>query len=159
MFTLRTNIRIGNGRRTRFWWDSRVGEIKLKDVYPTLFRLSSHKNATVADLWGRGRSGGGCWEVSFRRPSQDWELEEVSQFLEHIFSSKVQEGEDALIWKNYGKGKFNVKSYYISLRDENNLSFPAKEVWGSGNPLKTRFFAWEAMWGKILIVDMLMKRG
>ena len=126
MFTLRTNIRIGNGRRTRFWWDSRVGEIKLKDVYPTLFRLSSHKNATVADLWGRGRSGGGCWEVSFRRPSQDWELEEVSQFLEHIFSSKVQEGEDILIWKNYGKGKFNVKSYYISLRDENNLSFPAK---------------------------------
>ncbi|RVW88131.1 hypothetical protein CK203_042921 [Vitis vinifera] len=53
-FTLRANIRIGNGRRIRFWWDSWVGKIKLKDVYPTFFRLSSHKNATVADLWGRG---------------------------------------------------------------------------------------------------------
>ena len=63
----------------------------------------------------------------------------MSRFLEHIFSSKVQEGEGTLIWKNYGKGKFNVKSYYISLRDKNNLSFPAKEVWGSGAPLKTSF--------------------
>ena len=49
-FILRTNIRIRNGRRTRYWWDSWVGEYKLKDVYPTHFRLSSHKNATVADL-------------------------------------------------------------------------------------------------------------
>ena len=89
-FTLRANIRIDNGRRIRFWWDSWVGKIKLKDVYPTFFRLSSHKNATVADLWGRGGGGGGCWEVSFRRSFQDWEQEEVSWFLEHISSSKVQ---------------------------------------------------------------------
>ena len=61
--------------------------------------------------------------------------------------------------KNDGKGKYSIKSYYISLRAENNLLFPAKEVWGSGTPLKTHFFAWEAMWGKILTVDMLMKRG
>ena len=119
----------------------------MKDVYPTLFRLSSHKNAIVADLWGRGGGGGGCWEVSFRRPFQDWELKEVSWFLEHISPSKVQEGEDTLIWKNDGKGKYNVKSYCISLRTENNLLFPAKEVWGSGAPLKTPFFAWEAVWG------------
>ena len=131
----------------------------MKDVYPTLFRLSSHKNAIVADLWGRGGGGGGCWEVSFRRPFQDWELKEVSWFLEHISPSKVQEGEDTLIWKNDGKGKYNVKSYCISLRTENNLLFPAKEVWGLVAPLKTRFFAWKAVWEKILTVDMLMKRG
>ena len=100
----------------------------MKDVYPTFFKLSSHKNTIVADLWERGGSGGGCWEVSFRRSFQDWEQEEVSWFLEHIFSSKVQEGEDTLIWKNDGKGMYTVKSYYISLRAENNLLFPTKEV-------------------------------
>ena len=42
---------------------------------------------------------------------------------------------------------YSVKSYYISLRAKNNLLFPAKEVWGSGAPLKTPFFAWEAVWG------------
>ncbi|RVW88161.1 hypothetical protein CK203_042933 [Vitis vinifera] len=50
-FTLRANIRIDNGRCIRFWWDSWVGKIKLKDVYPTFFKLSSHKNTIVADLW------------------------------------------------------------------------------------------------------------
>ena len=54
-FTHRTSILIGNGRRKRFWWDSWVGENKLKDVYPTLFRISSHKNATVRFMgYGRG---------------------------------------------------------------------------------------------------------
>ena len=60
--------------------------------------------------------------------------------MEHISSSKVREEEDTLIWKNDGKGKYSIKSYYISLRAENNLLFPAKEVWGSGTPLKTHFF-------------------
>ena len=83
----------------------------------------------------------------------------MSWFLEHVSSSKVQEGENTLIWKHEGKGKYSVKSYYISLRAENNLLFPAKEVWGLVAPLKTRFFAWKAVWEKILTVDMLMKRG
>ena len=78
----------------------------MKDVYPTLFRLSSHKNAIVVDVWGKGGGGGGYWEVSFGRLFQDWELKEVSQSLEHTTSSKVQEGEDTLIWKNDGKGKY-----------------------------------------------------
>ena len=42
--------------------------------------------------------------------------------------------------KNDGKGKYSVKSYYNSLRAENNLSFPTKEIWGSCAPLRTRFF-------------------
>ena len=57
------------------------------------------------------------------------------------------------------KGKFSVKSYYTSLKVENNPLFLAKEVWGSCAPLRTRFFAWEAIWGKISTVDMLMRRG
>ena len=60
---------------------------------------------------------------------------------------------------NVRRGKFNVKSYYKSLRAENSLFFPAKEIWGSYAPLRTHFFAWEAVWGKILTIDMLMKRG
>ncbi|RVX00295.1 Transposon TX1 uncharacterized 149 kDa protein [Vitis vinifera] len=103
--------------------------------------------------------GGGGWEVHFRRPFHDWELGEVSRFLIHISAIKVQEGEDSLIWKIERKGKFSVKSYYRSLKVENSPLFPAKEVWGSHAPLRTRFFAWEAVWGKISTVDMLMRRG
>ena len=90
-FLLRTSIHIGNGRHTNFWWDIWVGDSKLKDCFPTLFRIAAQKSASVADLWRRQGDGGGCWEVHFRRSFQDWELEEVTHFLEHISAVKVQE--------------------------------------------------------------------
>ena len=136
-----------------------MGDFKLKDVYPTLFRIASHKNATVADLWKREGDKGGCWEVQFRRPFQDWKVEEVTHFLVFLYLLKVQEGEDTLCWKEDRKGIFSVKSCYCSLRMENSVVFPGKVIWGSCAHLRTCFFAWEVVWGKILIVDTLMKRG
>ena len=64
-----------------------------------------------------------------------------------------------MVWKIERRGKFSVKSYYRSLKGENSPFFPAKEVWGSHAPLRTRFFTWEAVWGKISTIDMLMRRG
>ena len=58
-FFLRTRICIGNGRRTRFWWDIWVGDSKLKDLFPLLFRIAAHNSAVVVDLWGRQEGGGG----------------------------------------------------------------------------------------------------
>ena len=58
-FFLITSIRIGNGRRTRFWWDFWVGDSKLKDLFPLLFKIATHNSAIVADLWGRQGGGGG----------------------------------------------------------------------------------------------------
>ena len=84
-----SNIWIGNGRHTIFWWDSWVREFKLKDVYLTLFRIVSHKKAIVAHSREREGRIGDCWEVQFRRPFQYWELNEVTRFLEHIFLLKA----------------------------------------------------------------------
>ena len=89
-FLLRTSIRIGNGRLVRFWWDIWVRDFKLKDLFPLLFRNATHNSAAMADLWGRQGGGGGGWEVHFRRSFQDWGLEEVTRFLEHISTVKVQ---------------------------------------------------------------------
>ena len=55
-----------------------------------LFRIATHNYVVMADLWGRQGGGGGDWEVYFRRPFQDWELEEVNRFLVHISAVKVQ---------------------------------------------------------------------
>ena len=66
-FFLRTSIRIGNGRRTRFWWDIWVGDSKLKYLFPMLFGIATHNYAAVVNLWGRQGGGSGCWEVHFRR--------------------------------------------------------------------------------------------
>ena len=46
-FSLRTRIHIGNGRSTRFWWDIWVGDSKLKDMFPQLFRMATNNSAVV----------------------------------------------------------------------------------------------------------------
>ena len=158
-FNARTSIRIGNGNRTSFWWGIQAGDFKLKDVYPTIFGIASHKNAIVVESWKREGDERGCWEVHFRRPFQDWEVEEVTRFLGSLNPLKVQEGEDTLCWKEDRRGLFRVKSYYCFLSGENNFVFSGKEVWESRAPLRTCFFAQEAVWGKILTIDTLMKRG
>ena len=134
------------------------GGLQAERCLPYYFRIVSHKNATVAESWKR-EGDGGCWEVHFRRPFQDWEVEEVTCFLGFLDLLKVQEGEGTLCWKEDRRGIFSIKSYYCSLNGENNVVFPSKEVWGSHAPLRTCFFTWEAVWGKILTVDTLMKRG
>ena len=87
--------------------------------------------------------------MHFRRSFQGWELEEVTRFLEHVSTVKVQEGEDSLVWKIERRGKFNVRSYCKSLRAENSLLFPTKEIWGSYAPLRTHFFCMGSSLGKI----------
>ena len=49
-FFLRTSIRIGNGRHTRFWRDFWIGDSKLKKLFPLLFKIATHNSAAVADL-------------------------------------------------------------------------------------------------------------
>ena len=52
----------------------------------------------------------------------------MTLFLELIYPLKMWEGEDTLLWKDDRRRKFSVKLYYNSLRAENNLVFPAKEI-------------------------------
>ena len=73
----------------------------------------------------------------------------MTRFLEHIFAVKLQKGEDSLVWKNDGRGKFSVKSYYESLKAKNSFLFLAKEIWDSCAPLRTHFFCLGSSLGKI----------
>ena len=69
-FNVKTFICIGYGSRTSFWWDIWAGDFKLKDVYPTIFRIASHKNATIADSWKRERDERGVERLILEDPSK-----------------------------------------------------------------------------------------
>ncbi|RVX22607.1 Transposon TX1 uncharacterized 149 kDa protein [Vitis vinifera] len=69
-FNVKTFICIGYGSRTSFWWDIWAGDFKLKDVYPTIFRIASHKNATIADSWKRERDERGVERFILEDPSK-----------------------------------------------------------------------------------------
>ena len=84
--------------------------------------------------------GGALWKILPRLVIGGGDL-----FFGSYFCSKDSRRGGFFILEDREEGKFNVKSYYRSLKDENNPLFPAKEVWGSYAPFRTRFFAWEAV--------------
>ena len=105
-----------------------------------LFKVSSSTNTIVANLW-EGRGSKDHWMVQFRRPFEDRELEEVTQYLDLVYPMTVQ-GEDTSLWREDRRGSFNAKLYY-SLCDETNIAFPVQDIWGVPIPPKYVLFCME----------------
>ena len=81
-------ISLGDGRRLRFWKDIWCSEVALSTVFPTLFNLTTHKDAKVVDVWDYSRVEGG-WSPVFLRSFNDWEVEEVEKFLRLLHNRKI----------------------------------------------------------------------
>ena len=54
-------------------------------MFPNLFRLTTQKNARVADLWDWD-SGVGGWNPIFLHSFNDWEMKEVDRLLQVLYS-------------------------------------------------------------------------
>ncbi|RVX01752.1 putative ribonuclease H protein [Vitis vinifera] len=72
---------------------------------------------------------------------------------------RISPEEDSVRWKREGNGVFGAKGAYKSLSGYSTGVFPNRRIWMDKVPTKVPFFAWEAVWGKILTLDKLQKRG
>ena len=71
---------VGDGKRIKFWKDSWCGDTLLFDAYPSLFTIACAKSAWVGEVWS-AEMGGGCWNHTFFRPFNDWEMDDVESLL------------------------------------------------------------------------------
>ena len=102
----------------------------------------------------------GGWNPHFSRSFNDWELDQVCNFVENIQDLKVHpEKEDRIVWNLSREGCFSVKSLYGDLEGLGMGPFPRKLIWNPDLPSKVSFFAWEVWWGRILTLDQLKKKG
>ncbi|RVW48810.1 hypothetical protein CK203_104318 [Vitis vinifera] len=141
-----------------FWRDRWCGDTPLCESFPSLFALSAEKEAWVADVWDPLAEGG--WSPCFSRVLNDWEVEEVERFLEHLHGKRVLgDVEDMVVWTETKSGKFSTKSLYLALEADCPVMFPFSCIWNGWVQPKISFFAWEAAWGKALTLDLVQKRG
>ena len=113
----------------------------------------------MADFWVHSSEGDG-WDPSFSRPLNDWEFETMECFLLGIQDKVVvDEREDDVFWVVRKSGSFSVKSFLSILEEVRVSPFPSSIVWNAWVLPKVCFFAWEATWGKVLILDQLQRRG
>ena len=150
---------VGDGRRINFWKDVWRSKEAMCSIHPSLFNLDLNKEATVADMWDSDR-GEGCWSPTFLRSLNDWEIEVVERFLQTLCDQNFSpSGEDMSFLKGVKEKWFSVKIMYKILDPSLAIEFPSRSVWNPVVPPKIGFFAWEVVWGKVLMLDQLKRRG
>ena len=70
-----------------------------------------------------------------------------------------RDNKDIMSWWVSKKGFFTIKSFYSNLVPCNGREFPSILVWNPWVPKRVNFFAWEAIWGRILTMDQLKRSG
>ena len=104
--------------------------------------------------------GSRSWNIQFHRAPDDWEVDRIDAFYEHIYSKMPRGvGVDSFFWKLSPNGVFDVRSFYNSLSAPSTISFPWKCIWSSKVPRRVSFFLWTAARDSTLTIDNLVKRN
>jgi hypothetical protein len=130
----------------------------LKEAFPELFNIAQIRNASLADLLRLSNGVIHC-NLTFAQSVQDWELESLSAFMELLYSNSVGgSGVDTICWRPTKGQQFTVGTYFRSLSDSVDVSFPWRIIWRSRVPPRVSFYVWTEALGKILTIDNLWRR-
>jgi hypothetical protein len=110
-FKQHVRFEVGNDSRVLFWQDVGCGELPLKILFPALFNIACAKEAWVEENMDT-LNGVIHWNIMFIRLVHDWELDEVLQFFEFLYSQQVRHGGvNKICWIPLKRNNFEVKSY------------------------------------------------
>ena len=113
----------------------------------------------MVEVWDTTR-GERTQNPRFMRSFNDWEMDEVQNFINLISQIKINQLErDRLLWKGDKNEIFSAKANFKLLEGGNLKSVLLKVLWNGCVPSKVCFFAWEVWWGKVLTMEQLKKRG
>ena len=137
---------LGEGKRIRLWEDVWCGEVSLcaSFGFPALYNIARTKGAKVVEVWESLREDG-AWNLRFSRAFNDWELEQVQNFI-RLTNNKliIQRKKDRIVWKGNKNGQFLVKVYCSLLEVGPPLKAPTNIIWNPYVPTKVGLFTWEA---------------
>lgn len=124
----------------KLWSDRLCGNIALIDLFPSVFRLSREKEASVAASLATIRKQN-SWNINFIRVAHDWEIGTLMNSFT-LYSLQVwNRGSDSLWWVPIGKNQSLVRSFYKSLARPHHCEFLWKKIWHNKAPSTTLFFA------------------
>uniref|UniRef100_A0A2N9H476 Reverse transcriptase domain-containing protein n=1 Tax=Fagus sylvatica TaxID=28930 RepID=A0A2N9H476_FAGSY len=157
-FSQYVHYTVGSGESVRFWADRWSEEGLLQDVFPAIYQIALHKQATVSEYlsWHHEDM---VWAVTLQHPLQDWELGEYTDLMAFLYQLKIQRMVvDQMRWSCSTSGLFEVRSFYRLLTSHNATNFPWRSIWQSRVPHKVAVFIWVVAQGKILTIDNLRRR-
>jgi hypothetical protein len=146
------SFKIGDGNQTRFWEDIWLGNNSIADEYPSLYAIASHKNITVASVFGSNPIN-----LRFRRSLIGNNREVWFHLIERLMRVQILDEPDRFIWALTPTGVYSTKSYYAELLN-GHTQYLRKYLWKLKVPLKIRIFLWFLHRKELLTKDNLIKR-
>ena len=152
-----TSITVGNGQRASFWHSPWLGGRKPKDIAPSIFAISKHKNDTIHRALDLNN-----WIANINTNSGltiqlILEYYELWVGLREVF---LDEGvDDEIVWKLSPSGEYTTSSAYKAQLDDSTASKMKSAVWNNWAPPKHKFFAWLIIQDRVWTTDRLQRRG
>ncbi|KAL8556294.1 hypothetical protein ACS0TY_003931 [Phlomoides rotata] len=157
---------VGNGKKTKFWSDTWVGEVPLNRKFSRLFRISCQKGENIFEM-GRWEDNSWEWELKWSR-----ELRERDQFSLTLLMSLIsraslkRDEEDRWQWIHSCSGLFTVTSAY-QIRDHSEqeesadqlCSIAFKRLWKSFAPRRYQAIIWKLLHNRMPTKDRLQRIG
>ncbi|GKB66441.1 putative RNA-directed DNA polymerase [Tanacetum coccineum] len=151
---------VGDGLDTSFWLDKWVGDSRLCDSYPRLFRLERDKEVAVGRMgnWvGENWSWNWDW-ASHTKGRTNSELSELQSLVENV--SLNQTSLDTWRYKLSVNGEFSVKSLSMWIEDRSSSggSGATQTFWSKIIPRKVNVFIWRVLKRRIPVRVEIDKR-
>ncbi|CAL5393987.1 unnamed protein product [Camellia sinensis] len=160
-FVSKSKIVVGDGCRIQFWHDRWCMNLKLKEEFPRLFRLSMEKEEKLSHFVQR-RDRDGLWSFQFRRSLFAWEVEEVKKLQEltkDMPRLKVNLC-DGVQWTASTTGVFTVASVRDWLQKNSGTSLQVTRLLSNNlAPPKAQFLSWLAWRGRVKSAVVLQRLG
>jgi hypothetical protein len=143
-------LQVNNGKNTRFWEDTWIGNSSLQHKYPHLYRIVRHKHTSVASVFSTVPLN-----ISFRRSLLGNTLQSRHELVATIGNVRLNDRYDIFRWRLNQNGLFTVRTMYNALTNvwENRL------IWKLKLQLKIKIFLWYLNKGVTLTKDNLVRRN
>lgn len=146
---------VGSGQETFFWLDEWCGGGKLKDQFPSLYKLEKSKKCLVAD---RLKESGEVWEWRHNIINPEL-LDELNRMRSIIGSFCSNGGRDRWKCGLANDGEFSVAAVRRCMDGANMSTSTLKVRWLKEVPIKVNCFIWRASMGRIPTAQSLIHRG
>ncbi|GKD78902.1 RNA-directed DNA polymerase, eukaryota, partial [Tanacetum coccineum] len=147
--------RIGNGLKTRFWFDTWAADQPLCSKFSRLFVLETDKESTVASKLSLV-----LIDVSFRRSVHDEvERQQWTELTSILDSVILYPSMDRWFCDLNGEGVFRVKEVRYTLDDIFLSSAPEATRWVKYIPIKINIFTWRTRLDRLPTRSNLLRRG
>lgn len=151
-FFERGSFNLGNGEQIRFWDDVWLGQITLRNEFPSLYAIASNKNLTVAEVFSTVPLN-----LPFRRTLLGHNRSQWLNLVERLMRVTILDEPDKFRWNLNSNGVFTVKSFYEDLLN-GHTRYLRKYLWKLKIPLKIKIFLWFLNRKELLTKDNLAKR-